>query len=236
MQGFNIVDGGVAVVILLSAILAYSRGFVREILAIGGWVVAAFLAYSFANQAEPLVKEIPVLGEFLKNSCELSIIASFSAVFAVGLIVMSFFTPLFASVVRNSVFGGIDQGLGFLFGVARGVILVAVALLLYERTMTAGATPLVSDSRSAQAFAKVEKQVSDQIPTNLPSWVVARYEQLVGNCGTASGGLKTGTTPPAAAPATPPASGSSLPATNGAATTGSSAAGTGGTSATISGN
>ena len=70
MEGFTVVDGVVAVVIVLSALLAYSRGIVREALAIAGWVVAAILAYMFAPQAQPLMQEIPVVGEFLQGSCE----------------------------------------------------------------------------------------------------------------------------------------------------------------------
>ena len=60
MEGFTIIDGVVAVVIVLSALLAYSRGFVREAMAIAGWVVAAIVAFLFAPQVEPLVREIPV--------------------------------------------------------------------------------------------------------------------------------------------------------------------------------
>ena len=77
MDGFTIVDGVVAGVIVVSAILAYSRGLVRELMAIVGWVAAAILAYIFAPQAEPLVKELPYVGEFLRGSCELSVIAAF---------------------------------------------------------------------------------------------------------------------------------------------------------------
>lgn len=205
MQAFTIVDGVVALVIVLSAILAYSRGFVREVLAIAGWVVAAVLAYTFAHQAEPLMKEIPVVGDFLKGSCELSIIAAFTAVFAIGLIVMSFFTPLFSSVVRNSAIGGIDQGLGFLFGVARGVLLVAVAFLVYQRTMGAEAIPMVAQSRSASVFAQFEAQINKQIPSDAPNWVVAKYEHLVGDCGApAAGGVKPVTPPPATGTAPAP--------------------------------
>ena len=47
---------------------------------------------------------------------KLSIIAAFLAVFAVGLILASLFTPLFSSVVQRSVLGGLDQALGFFFG------------------------------------------------------------------------------------------------------------------------
>ena len=60
MEGFTIIDGIVAVIIVLSALLAYSRGLVRETLAIAGWVAAAILGFIFAPQVEPLVKEVPV--------------------------------------------------------------------------------------------------------------------------------------------------------------------------------
>ena len=51
MDGFTIVDGVVAVIILISAILAYSRGFVREGMSIAGWIFAAIVAYIFAPRA-----------------------------------------------------------------------------------------------------------------------------------------------------------------------------------------
>jgi len=136
MEGFTIIDGVVALIIVLSALLAYSRGVVREIMAIAGWVAAAVLAFIFAPQVEPLIKEVPVLGEFIADSCELSIISAFAAVFAVALIVMSFFTPLFSSLVQRSALGGVDQGVGFLFGVARGILLVAIAFFVYDTVMT----------------------------------------------------------------------------------------------------
>ena len=45
MEGFTIVDGVVALIIVVSALLAYSRGLVREGLAIAGWILAAGLAF-----------------------------------------------------------------------------------------------------------------------------------------------------------------------------------------------
>ena len=74
MEGFTYVDGGVAVVILISAILAYSRGLVREVLSIAGWVVAAIVAYVLTPAVEPLVREIPVVSDIIGESCEICII------------------------------------------------------------------------------------------------------------------------------------------------------------------
>ncbi|WP_299783552.1 CvpA family protein [uncultured Roseobacter sp.] len=183
MEGFTIIDGVVALVIIVSALLAYGRGLVREVMAIVGWIAAAVLGFLFAPQVEPLVREIPVVGEFLADSCELSIIGAFALVFAVALIVVSLFTPLFASVVQRSALGGIDQGFGFVFGVARGVLLVAIAFFVYETVVTGETYTVVDESRSAVVFAQVSDRIQNSEPEQALGWITQQYETLVGNCG-----------------------------------------------------
>jgi membrane protein required for colicin V production len=195
MEGFTLVDGAVAVIIVISAILAYSRGLVRESLAILGWIGAAILAYYFAAQVQPLVRELPVVGEFLRDSCELSIIAAFAVVFAGGLIIASLFAPLMSSIVQRSILGGLDQGLGFLFGVLRGVVLVAVAFLVYDLAAAANTVPMVDDSRSAKVFATFQERVNAAMPDDVLGWIMGRYEDLTQIC--------VGSEAPA--PVTPPA-------------------------------
>ena len=182
MEGFTIIDGVVALFIVLSALLAYSRGLVREALAIAGWVVAGILAFLFAPQLEPLVKEVPVVGDFIADSCELSMIAAFAGVFAIGLIVSSLITPLFSSLVQRSALGGIDQGLGFVFGVARGVLLIAISYFVYETVITSQSIEIIDDSRSARVFAKLTGKVEDGNPEQALGWITQQYEQLVGAC------------------------------------------------------
>lgn len=182
MEGFTLVDGVVALVIVLSAVLAYSRGLVRESLAILGWIGAAVLAYMFAAAAQPLIKELPVIGDFLADSCELSIIAAFATVFALGLVVASLFAPLMSSLVQRSILGGLDQGLGFLFGVLRGIVLVAVAFIVYDRAVAANSVPMVDNSRSAKVFASFQSNIDQNIPDDAPGWIVGRYEELTSVC------------------------------------------------------
>ncbi len=200
MEGFTVVDAVVAGLIVLSAILAYSRGFVREAMAIAGWVGAAVLAFIFAPSAQPLIKELPVVGEFLSDSCELSMIGAFAAVFAIGLVVASLFTPLFSSVVQRSALGGIDQALGFVFGVARGVVLVGVAFLVYDRALSSNPVPMIDDSRSARVFASFQASIDAAVPEDAPSWIVDRYNDLTAACAVPA-------TLPAATPTPAPATG-----------------------------
>lgn len=182
MEGFTLVDGVVAIVIILSALLAYGRGLVREIMAIAGWIAAAILAFMFAPRVEPLVREIPVVGSFLADSCELSVIGAFAIVFAVALIIVSLFTPLFSSLVQRSALGGVDQGLGFIFGVARGVLLVAIAFFVYDTVITGQEFTVVDESRSAAVFGRFTGDIQDQDPEQALGWITRQYEGLVGSC------------------------------------------------------
>jgi len=197
MDGFTIIDAVVAGVIILSAILAWSRGFVRESLAILGWIAAAVLAFLFAPTVRPMIAQLPVLDRFMGDSCELATIAAFAAVFALALVVFSIITPLFSSVVQRSALGGVDQGIGFLFGVARGILLVAIAFIVYDRVMTTQNVAVVENSRSAQVFERMRGQMDEQIPADAPGWIVNRYEQMVRACTADSATVSPTATPPA---------------------------------------
>lgn len=201
MEGFTVIDAVVGVIIVLSALLAYSRGFVREVLAIAGWIGAAVVAFIFADQVQPLVRQVPVVGDFIGDSCELSIIAAFAAVFAVVLVVVSIFTPLFSSVVQRSALGALDQGLGFLFGVLRGVLLVGIAFFIYQTVLSAQDIPMVEDSRAAAVFSRLTERIEGQNPERALGWITTQYQQLVGDCGAPAAPVAPEVAPETAPPA-----------------------------------
>ena len=195
MDGFTLIDGIAAAVILLSAILAYSRGFVREGLAIAGWIGAAVLAFMFAATAQPLVKEIPVINKIIGENCEVSMITAFAVVFAVGLIIASLFTPLFSSVIRRSFLSGIDQGLGFVFGAVRGIALVGAAFLIYG--MAHQSIDMVEKSRAKTVFDNFNGGIRSAIPDDLLNMVLARYNDLTASCQPTTTAPASDTTAPA---------------------------------------
>ncbi|GLS79783.1 CvpA family protein [Paracoccus marinus] len=212
MDGFTLIDGIVAAVIILSAILAYSRGFVAESLSILGWIGAAVLAFLFAATVRPMIAQIPYLDRFLGDSCELGMIAGFAVVFAVALVVFSIISPLFSSVIQRSALGGVDQGMGFLFGVARGILLVAIAFIVYDRVMPTQPIAMVENSRSSAVFERMRGQMDQQIPADAPGWIVGRYEQLVRTCGPTGAAVSPSQTP--AATTTTTTTTTPAPATN----------------------
>ena len=183
MEGFTIADGIVLAVIILSAVLAYARGLVRELLSIAGWIVAAIAGFSFAPMLAPLIREVPILRDVIGTSCELGILAGFAAAFAVALILVSFVTPLLAGAVQNSAIGPIDQGLGFVFGIVRGVLLVVIALVVYNRIFGgAGGVPQIDNSHSVAIFAGLEERIAAMLPEDAPQWIANRYDRLTQSC------------------------------------------------------
>ncbi len=186
-------DAAILLIVAISAFLAYARGLTREALAIGGWVIAALGAFFFAPFIEPLIGEIPVLGAFLRSSCTLSMLAAFALCFAVILILLSIVTPLISSVVLDSALGPFDRGLGFLFGVARGVALVAVLYLLYGLAVPeTQRVAALEQARSIALIADAAETLRAAAPQELPPFIGQRIDRLMGVCGSAGGAAPSG--------------------------------------------
>ena len=78
---------------------------------------------------------------------------------------------------------GLDQALGFLFGVARGLLLVAIAFFVYNTVFSSQSTPMVDNSRSALVFGQLTGKIEQEDPQLALGWVTTQYEQLIGTCG-----------------------------------------------------
>jgi membrane protein required for colicin V production len=129
----NWVDLIVIAVIAASALLAFMRGFVREVLGIGAWVGAAF----FAVWAAPFVD-----ARFLRwFGPDFGRPAALGAMFLLALLVLSAVSALIGGVVRMSLLGGIDRTLGVVFGLVRGAALVAFAYIAAGWVVTADRWP-----------------------------------------------------------------------------------------------
>ena len=121
----TVLDVIVIVVVLISAILAMVRGFVREVLSVASWVAAAAAAYFFYKPVVPLVQP------YIASTTVATIVAA-AAIFFIALIVASYITMKISDFVIDSRVGAIDRALGFLFGAARGVLLLVIALLFFN--------------------------------------------------------------------------------------------------------
>jgi membrane protein required for colicin V production len=116
----NWVDGIVVAVVALSALLAFMRGFVRELVGIGAWVGAFF----FTIYTVDLVRDR--ITKFV-GSPDIGTPLSYVAMFLPALIVLSMISHALGNLVRTSMLGSLDRTLGLGFGVVRAGLLVACA-------------------------------------------------------------------------------------------------------------
>jgi len=116
-------DGLVVGIILLSGLFAFFRGFVREALAIGAWVGAALAALYGFKHARPIARQ------FISVDMIADAVAG-ATLFIVALIILSMISGAISRRVQDSGLSALDRSLGFLFGLARGAVIVCLALLV----------------------------------------------------------------------------------------------------------
>jgi membrane protein required for colicin V production len=120
----TLLDIIVLAVLLLSGLLAMIRGFVREVLSITAWGAAA-LTTLYAYQ-----KLLPTAKTYIASDT-LATIAVVAGIFIVTLIVVSIVTVRISDMILDSRIGALDRTLGFLFGLARGLLIMVVAFLFF---------------------------------------------------------------------------------------------------------
>ncbi len=117
----NIFDLCVLVVVGLSALLSFFRGFVREVLSLGAWLGAGVITlYSFPAVSEWLTPQV-------KNPMIASGLASMG-MFIISLVTLSILLGVFLKFLKpGSEVGFLDNFIGLFFGIARGVLVVSIA-------------------------------------------------------------------------------------------------------------
>ncbi|MGB0681795.1 MAG: CvpA family protein [Magnetovibrionaceae bacterium] len=148
MDNLPVVDIAIAVVLILSALLAFARGFVHEVLSMVGWVGAIFAAiYGF-----------PYLKPYARDLIPVEIIADIAAgmvIFIAALIALSVLTKMVSSQVQDSALNALDRALGCLFGLVRGGVVVCFLYLLVEVVLPRDDQPVWL--REAKAMPLVEQ-------------------------------------------------------------------------------
>jgi membrane protein required for colicin V production len=110
-------------VLAVSALLAFMRGLVREVLGIGAWIGAGAAAYFGLPLARPQAEAWFGHAYWVDP-------ATFAAIFVVTLIVLMIVAHVIGRAVRTSPLGGLDRTLGLLFGLARGAVLLILAYIV----------------------------------------------------------------------------------------------------------
>jgi membrane protein required for colicin V production len=123
----TIFDYLVLFVLLASVVISTMRGLVKEILSLVGWVVAFVVANAYGAQLAPLLPSM-IPGESVR------LMVSFVALFLGARILMGLLTLAIDALVKASGLSLADRGLGGLFGLARGIVIVLFGVILCSMT------------------------------------------------------------------------------------------------------
>jgi len=113
----------VILAVVVSALVGALRGFLRESIALGAWIIALFLAWHFADLVEPH------LGGLLAEAT-VRPWAARAILIVLVLLVGAATGAILGHFVRLSIFSGMDRLLGFGFGLLRGFVLLGVFVIL----------------------------------------------------------------------------------------------------------
>jgi membrane protein required for colicin V production len=163
------------VVMLISAMLAMIRGFMREILSIGAWAIAAIATiYSYARL-------LPLAKQYFNNDI-VAAAAVIGGVFLGTLLIVSVLTVRISDMILDSRVGALDRTLGFLFGLGRGLIIVVVAFLFFDWLVPAKSQPAwVQSAKSKVVLQSTGDWLKAMLPDDPESTILKRLKRPKGD-------------------------------------------------------
>lgn len=158
------IDIVIIAIFALSILVGIYRGFVKETLSVVSWVLAAFAAFQFGEQAsvyiKPYVKQEP-----------LDLAIAYVAVFLISLILFSIISHIISQVFESSGMKGVDRSIGSLFGILRAAAII-VALILVGRFMAMDNQQWWIDSKFIPYF----EPLVDWFKSYLPADIISKIE------------------------------------------------------------
>ena len=152
----------VLLIIGISVVVSMMRGAVKEVLAIAGWILAVYVAKTYASQLAPLLPpDIP--------SESLKMLAAFVILMLGVLLVTSLLTIALSGLLKKIGLNWLNRGLGAIFGLVRGLLVVCVLVYL------AGLTNLPKDPRWTDAMFSSPLEVLVKTMLQWAPPAVAKY-------------------------------------------------------------
>ncbi|MCZ6774036.1 MAG: CvpA family protein [Proteobacteria bacterium] len=146
-------------IMLVSTVISLFRGFVREILSLVAWIVSFWAAATFAPQVATLLES------YLSIPTARTVLA-FIGVLVVALVLSGLVNTMIGRLIEKTGLSGTDRMLGGIFGLLRGVAIVAVVVLIAGLTQIPGA-PWWQQSQVIAPFETAALQIVDYMPPDL---------------------------------------------------------------------
>jgi len=189
----TLLDGILLVVMLISAGLAMIRGFTREVFSIASWVAAAAATYVLWERILPFTQN------YIQDET-LALGVTIVGIFFVTLIIVSIITMRISDFVLDSKAGPLDRTFGFMFGAARGLILVVIAVLFLNFFIAPERQPVwIAEAKTKPWLDSIGADLLNRLPEDPEAEIM---ERLRGETESATGAPPT--SDELTAPAPPP--------------------------------
>lgn len=154
----NSVDIAVIAVLLISGVIALMRGFVYEVLAMAGWVLAALAAFWGLQYVRPFI------APHISNATVADVVGG-AVIFLAVLLISSFITHSIAKQVRKSAVSAVDRSLGFAFGLVRGLVLASLCYIMVDSFFSPGEPPeMLASAKTRPLLAAGARIIKALIP------------------------------------------------------------------------
>jgi membrane protein required for colicin V production len=158
-------------VMLVSAVLAMVRGFMREVLSIAAWIIAAGATLYAYGKLLPFAKAY-----FNNDYVATGVVVG--GTFLLTLIIVSIITVRFSDMILDSRVGALDRTLGFLFGLGRGLIIVVVAFLFFAWLVPPRTQPgWVANAKSRVVLQSTGDWLMSMLPDDPENTILKRLKR-----------------------------------------------------------
>ena len=131
----TIFDYFIIATLSISAIISLSRGFFKEVISLGSWLIAVWAAFTYAETLAPkIVTLIPIENLAIGESVIIQALVSGALIFFAVLMLGAFINYIFSIAVQKTGLSGSDRFLGVLFGAARGALIVAIVTMFISKS------------------------------------------------------------------------------------------------------
>lgn len=157
-------DIGVGILVLISALLATTRGLTREVLSLATWAgSAAFAAYMFFYHPE-------IARQYITPDIWADV-ATAVASFLIALIVLHLLTMRIGDWINDSRLGPLDRTLGFVFGALRGILIAVVVVIFGKWLLGTNLPDWAAQAQSLPALENLGERLIALLPESLEEQV-----------------------------------------------------------------
>ena len=160
----------ILVLIFISALFAFYRGFSLELLSISVWIISFFVSYAYGYNLINFFNKVI-------NNILISTAISYIVVFLIVFVIFSFLTRKFSVFIKDSYVGLIDKSLGFIFGILRGYVIVGLCFFLFDYFYNGKRLEFIDNSKIIPVikmtnnvifrFQKIDNKYSENLSTEI---------------------------------------------------------------------